>query len=41
MDVTALMEQGRYRDIAEYCLRDVHATRELFAIWSDRLEGIK
>ena len=41
MDVTALMEQGRYRDIAEYCLRDVHATRELSAIWSDRLEGIK
>ena len=39
MDVTALMEQGRYRDIANW--RDVHATRELFAIWSDRLEGIK
>jgi hypothetical protein len=41
MDVGSLMEQGRYRDIAAYCVRDVDATRELFAIWSERLEGIK
>jgi DNA polymerase elongation subunit (family B) len=41
MDVTHLMEKGRYRDIAEYCLRDVKATVELYHIWRERLAGIK
>ena len=41
MDVGSLVEEGRYRDIAEYCLRDVKATVELYQIWSDRLQGIK
>lgn len=41
MDVTTLMQAGRYRDIAEYCLRDVRATVALYHIWRDRLAGIK
>lgn len=41
MDVNTLLAEGRYRDIAEYCLRDVKATVELFRIWRDRLAGIK
>ena len=30
MDVNTLMAAGKFRDIAEYCLRDVHATVELY-----------
>lgn len=41
MDVGALMAEGRYREIAEYCLRDVRATVELHRIWKERLAGIK
>lgn len=41
MDVNSLMAEGRYRDIAEYCLRDVKATVLLYRIWKDRLAGIK
>ena len=41
MDVKRLMEEGRYRDIAEYCLRDVVATVKLYHIWKERLAGIK
>ena len=41
LDVNDLLAEGRYRDIAEYCLRDVHATVELYRIWRDRLAGIK
>jgi DNA polymerase elongation subunit (family B) len=41
MDVTALMQEGRFRDIAEYCLRDVRATVALYDIWRNRLAGIK
>jgi DNA polymerase elongation subunit (family B) len=41
MDVGNLMVEGRYREIAEYCLRDVRATVELYRIWKDRLAGIK
>jgi len=40
-DVPELMAQGRYRDIAEYCLRDVRATVELYRVWKERLAGIK
>jgi DNA polymerase elongation subunit (family B) len=41
MDVTRLLEEGRYREIAEYCLRDVRATLELYRVWKDRLAGLK
>ena len=41
MDVSRLLEEGRHRDIAEYCLRDVRATVELYRVWKDRLAGIK
>jgi 3'-5' exonuclease len=41
MDVTTLMAEGKFREIAEYCLRDVRATVELYRIWKERLAGIK
>jgi len=41
MDVNHLMAEGRYREIAEYCLRDVTATVQLYRIWRERLAGIK
>jgi DNA polymerase elongation subunit (family B) len=41
MDVSTLMAEGRFRDIAEYCIRDVRATVELYRIWKERLAGIK
>ena len=40
-DVNTLMAEGRYRDIAEYCLRDVKATVLLYHIWRERLAGVK
>ena len=40
-DVGRLLQEGRYREIAEYCLRDVRATVLLYQIWKDRLMGIK
>ena len=41
MDVNALMADGRFRDIAEYCLRDVQATVLLYWLWKERLGGVK
>jgi predicted PolB exonuclease-like 3'-5' exonuclease len=41
MDVGALLAARKFRDIAEYCLRDVRATVELYKIWKERLAGIK
>ena len=41
MDVNDLITQGRYREIAEYCLRDVAATLKLYQIWHERLAGVK
>jgi hypothetical protein len=41
MDVNTLLAAGKYREIAEYCLRDVRATVELYRVWRDRLAGIK
>lgn len=41
MDVAQLIAEGRHREVAEYCLRDVLATRQLFGLWKDRLSGIK
>jgi DNA polymerase elongation subunit (family B) len=41
MDVKDLMAAGKFREIAEYCLRDVRATVGLYKIWKERLAGIK
>jgi len=41
MDVNTLMAEKKFREIAEYCLRDVRATVELYKIWKERLAGIK
>jgi 3'-5' exonuclease len=41
MDVNDMLAAGQYREIAEYCLRDVQATVLLYQIWRDRLSGIK
>ena len=41
MDVKELMSTGKFREIAEYCLRDVNATVQLYQVWRDRLSGIK
>lgn len=41
MDVNRLLAEGRHREIAEYCLRDVKATVLLYQLWKDRLAGIK
>jgi hypothetical protein len=41
MDVSQLVKEGRYREIAEYCLRDVRATVSLYQVWKERLAGIK
>lgn len=39
--VPEMLEQGRYREIAEYCVRDVQATVHLHRVWKERLQGIK
>ncbi len=41
LDVNDLLAVGKYREIAEYCLRDVRATVELYRVWKERLAGIK
>ena len=41
MDVGTLLAERRFREIAEYCLRDVKATALLYQIWKDRLAGVK
>jgi hypothetical protein len=41
MDVKDLLEAGKFKEIAEYCLRDVRATVELYKIWKERLAGIQ
>ena len=41
MDINDLMAQGRQREIAEYCMRDVVATMQLYKIWKERLSNIK
>lgn len=40
MDVGELIRDGRHREVADYCLRDVEATLKLFEIWAERLKGI-
>ncbi len=41
MDINEMMAAGRHREIAEYCMRDVQATMQLYKIWKDRLSSIK
>jgi hypothetical protein len=41
MDIGRMVAEGRGREIAEYCLRDVQATVLLYQIWKERLGGIK
>ncbi|HAM73289.1 MAG TPA: hypothetical protein DCM86_16775 [Verrucomicrobiales bacterium] len=41
MDVGPMMAEGRAREVAEYCVRDVRATVELYKIWKERLAGVK
>ncbi len=41
LDMNQMMAEGRFREIAEYCLRDVHATALLYKVWRERLSGIK
>jgi DNA polymerase elongation subunit (family B) len=41
MDVGTLLAAGKYRDIAEYCMRDVKATAKLYELWKERLAGIR
>jgi hypothetical protein len=41
LDINRLLEEGRHRDIAEYCLRDVEATVHLYRVWKERLAGIR
>jgi DNA polymerase elongation subunit (family B) len=41
LDVNRLLQEARYREIAEYCLRDVRATVELYRCWKERLAGVK
>jgi DNA polymerase elongation subunit (family B) len=40
-DVNSLMAAQHFREIAEYCLRDVRATVQLYQVWRERLAGIK
>ena len=40
-DINDLVQAGRFREIAEYCLRDVQATVLLYQIWKERLAGVK
>lgn len=40
-NITAMLQEKRFREIAEYCLRDVVATVELYQIWRERLMGIR
>ena len=41
MDVSRLLAEGRPREVAEYCLRDVQATVAHYKIWRERLAGIR
>ena len=41
LDVSQLLAEGRSREVAEYCLRDVKATVLLYHIWRERLAGVK
>ena len=38
-DVTTMLAEKKFREIAEYCLRDVRATVELYKIWKGGWRG--
>jgi len=40
-DINSMLAEGRCREIAEYCLRDVKATVLLYQVWKERLAGVK
>ncbi|MCS1411508.1 MAG: hypothetical protein M2R45_04708 [Verrucomicrobia subdivision 3 bacterium] len=40
-NISQFIAEGRHREIAEYCLRDVVATNQLYHIWLDRLATTK
>ncbi len=40
-DINTMLAEGKHREIAEYCLRDVRATVLLYQVWRDRLAGVK
>lgn len=39
--VSRLYAAGEHREIAEYCMRDVQATWELFKVWKEYLDEVK
>lgn len=41
MDINQMVAEGRSREIAAYCLRDVQATLALYKIWQERLAAVK
>ena len=41
LDVGNLFTQKRFKEIAEYCMRDVEATAKLFEIWNEYLNPKK
>jgi hypothetical protein len=41
MDVPRLFDEGKHREIAEYCMGDVRATWELFKFWKEYLAGLR
>lgn len=41
LDVNRLLAEGRQREVAQYCLRDVQATVALYQLWKERLAGVK
>jgi len=41
MDISRMTAEGKGREIAEYCLRDVQATLSLYRIWKERLAAVK
>jgi len=41
VDVSTLLAEGRHREIAEYCVRDVRATVLLYHVWRERLGGVR
>ena len=41
LDMNQMLADGRYLEMAEYCLRDVQATVLLYQIWKERLSGVK
>lgn len=41
VDVGRMIDEGRGREVGEYCLRDVQATLALYKIWHERLGAVK